>query len=112
MKFIDKKGREITLNVDESEMAIDAWHESILIGSIRFNLIEEVDCEYLLVTNMHLDQTEGYLRAGIGTEIINLAEQEFACSVAFATDDGNKRDDGSHLTGDGPAFANSFSKSN
>jgi|TARA_R110002060_G_scaffold9059_1_gene13398 hypothetical protein len=73
-----------------------------LVGGFIFNLVEMPDWDYLLVTNMHLDRKAGYLRAGIGTKIIDVAKDTFGCNVVFS------EDDGSHLTGDGPVFAQSF----
>jgi len=108
MRFKDKKDREIELVIDECEQTIDAFHKKELVGGFIFNLVEMPDWDYLLVTNMHLDKKAGYLRAGIGTKIIDVAKGTFGCNVVFSEDDGIVRDDGSHLTGDGPVFAQSF----
>lgn len=78
-----------------------------LIGSITFMHIEGADrhdYDHYLVTNMYLDGPNGsgdYKRQGIGQEIIS----NMCTPVTFHVDDGNRRDDGGHLTGDGPGFA-------
>lgn len=78
-----------------------------LIGSITFRHIEGADRhdeDRFVVTNMYLDGPNGsgdYIKQGIGQEIISRS----SIPVAFHVDDGNRRDDGGHLTGDGPEFA-------
>ncbi len=47
---------------------------------------------------------------GIGTEIIKYVKEITDSYVTFSEDDGNKKEDGSHLTGNGPAFVNSLRK--
>ncbi|MHC9419724.1 hypothetical protein ACYZX9_14130 [Sphingomonas citri] len=78
-----------------------------LIGSMTFRHIEGADRhdeDRFVVTNMYLDGPNGsgdYIKQGIGQEIIS----SMAIPVTFHVDDGNRRDDGGHLTGDGPGFA-------
>ncbi|PVX27906.1 hypothetical protein [Sphingomonas pokkalii] len=78
-----------------------------LIGSMTFRYIEGADRydeDRFVVTNMYLDGPNGsgdYIRQGIGQEIIS----SMVTPVTFHVDDGNRRDDGGHLTGDGPGFA-------
>lgn len=78
-----------------------------LIGSITFRHIEGADRhddDHYLVTNMYLDGPNGsgdYKWQGIGQEIIS----NMCVPVTFHVDDGNRRDDGGHLTGDGRGFA-------
>jgi hypothetical protein len=80
------------------------------IGSICFRNVEgagDGDDDFFLVTNMHLEgpnDSRAYLGQGIGREIISRAV-EGGTPVAFSRDDGSAREDGSHLTGLGPAFA-------
>ncbi len=78
-----------------------------LIGSITFRHIEGADRydeDHFVVINMYLDGPKGrgdYIKQGIGQEIISSSP----IPVTFHVDDGNRRDDGGHLTGDGPGFA-------
>lgn len=78
-----------------------------LIGCITFRHIEGADRHdegHFVVANMYLDGPNGsgdYLKQGIGQEIIS----SISIPVTFHVDDGNRRDDGGHLTGDGPVFA-------
>ncbi len=77
-----------------------------LIGSITFRHIEGVDHHdegHFVVTNLRLDGPNGssyYVKQGIGQEIIS----SISIAVTFHVDDGKRRDDGGHLTGDGPVF--------
>lgn len=107
-EFKDKNNRRIELAIDEYENVIEASHEGESIGAIRFNLIEDQSADHLLVTNMYLDKKPGYLRCGIGTAIIKLIKEVYCLPVVFGLADGSVSVDGSHLTGDGPAFAQSF----
>jgi len=109
-EFTDKNNRIIVLVIDDDENVIAASHEGESIGAIRFNLIEDPSADHLLVTNMYLDKKPGYLRCGIGTAIIELIKEEYCLPVIFGFADGSVSVDGSHLTGDGPAFASSFQK--
>lgn len=46
-----------------------------------------------------------FTRRRIGTAIIKWVKESTGHRVAFGQDDGFRSDDGSHLTGNGPAFA-------
>ncbi len=78
-----------------------------MIGSITFRHIEGVDRHdegHFVVTNLCLDGPNGsgyYTKQGIRLEIIS----SISIAITFHVDDGKRRDDGGHLTGDGPVFA-------
>jgi len=110
MLFTDNKGRKIELEVCEVNYTIDALHDGEKLGGFNFNYCEDPHNEYLLVTNMHLENIDGFLRAGIGSKIIEVAKSEFGMPILFRDNDGVQRDDGSHLTGDGAAFASAMQK--
>ena len=78
-----------------------------LIGSITFKHVEGADFyddDHYVVTNMYLDgpnDSGDYKRQGIGQEILSQSPYP----VTFYRHDGIQRDDGGHLTGEGPGFA-------
>jgi hypothetical protein len=98
---------EIEWTDDDTMIARTVGTPSEVIGSITFMHIEGLDDRdegHYLVTNMYLDgrnHSGEYTRQGIGREMII----EAPLPVTFHRQDGNRRDDGGHLTGDGPGFA-------
>ncbi|HDY87285.1 MAG TPA: hypothetical protein ENH82_04110 [bacterium] len=110
ISFTDKAGRAITLRLMDEYYHIAAFFVDDMIGGIHFRTIGDDDpfmqSEGLKVTNMYLDKLPDFTRCGIGTAIVELAEELSGLKVAFGHDDGSVADDGSHLTGVGPAFAN------
>lgn len=98
---------EIEWTDDDVMIARTTGFAAEKIGSITFKHIEGPDDRdegHYLVTDMYLDGPRGsglYSRQGIGREMIFQAP----LPVTFHRDDGIRRDDGGHLTGDGPAFA-------
>ena len=105
--FEDKKKRRILLKLDEFNHEVEAFYNQNLIGSFLFDeVVDHFDQVVgLLVVNMHLENIKGFTRCGIGSKIISWVEEYYGLQVAFGSDDGTRSDDGSHLTGDGPAFA-------
>jgi hypothetical protein len=52
-----------------------------------------------------LDKLDGqYLHQGIGRQILKLVWERYRMPIIAEDDDGIQKDDGSHLTGDAPAF--------
>ena len=103
----DKGDVEIEWTDDDKMIARTIGTSPEVIGSIAFTHIEGSDDRdegHYLVTNMYLDgpnESGEYTRQGIGREMIT----SVPLPVTFHRDDGNRRDDGGHLTGDGPGFA-------
>ncbi|MBB4642589.1 hypothetical protein [Rhizorhapis suberifaciens] len=103
---------EIEWTYDDEAFVRTTGSPPELIGSMTFMHIEGAghqDDDHFLVTNMYLDGPNGtgaYLKQGIGREIIRC----MSLPVTFHADDGNRQDDGGHLTGDGPAFATKMVK--
>lgn len=104
-------GRVVELQWEPDEMTVWTHGESRQrIGSIVFVPYEgdrpDGRDDYYLVVNMHLEgpgSTGTYARQGIGQEIIERVREDRP--IVFGPDDGSTRDDGSHLTGFGSAFA-------
>ena len=108
--FIDNQNRNITLQFDDSYDDIQAYCGDVHIGGILFNLVEDECSSYLKVINMYLDKVPKFKRSGIGSYIIKFVEGNLGYRVTFGSNDGSSTEDGSHLTGDGPAFARSILK--
>ncbi len=102
-EFNDKKGRTIELRMINQD--IEAFYQGQRIGGFVFNEIEEEYGFYQMVINMHLEDLPGFKHCGIGGAIVRWAEEYWGWPVVFGKDDGMQSDDGSHLTGDGPWFA-------
>jgi hypothetical protein len=74
------------------------------IGNISFCRYDE-EVSYLKLTWMYLDQDgAGWKQQGIGREILRRVKEASGLSIAAGFNDGHKQQDGSHLTGDAPAF--------
>lgn len=110
--YTTKDARVVELDWSDDEMKVwTTGEERELIGSFSFTHVEgpsgRGDDDYWHLTHMHLEgpasDPHSYERQGIGREII--AQVGADIPIVFTPDDGIRRDDGSHLTGDGPAFA-------
>jgi len=67
--------------------------------------MEDDDGGVLKLTWAYLDGLGGsYLRKGIGREIVKRMSELTGYAVEAEENDGHRQDDGSHLTGDAPAF--------
>lgn len=108
--FTDKRGRSIQINFDEDNLTCVATHNSVLLGTFRFDEADpDADSSLLLLTHCHIEEVDGYKRCGIGEQMIRLPV-EYGYSVFARNNDGIQRDDGSHLTEDAPAFIDAMIK--
>jgi hypothetical protein len=72
------------------------------IGHIE--LYELEDGSYF-INWMYLDKAgPRFLRRGIGRAALKFHKEFFGCSLCAADNDGHRRDDGGHPTGDAPRF--------
>ena len=101
----DSKGRRITLTADSFFSKVTAFYENQKIGSFDFDERDDGINYWLIVTNMHLEDMPNFVRCGIGTNIVDWVEESTGHFVDFGSNDGYKSEDGSHLTGNGPSFA-------
>lgn len=102
-------GRRVSIAYDEDEYSIEvrAVPNGERIGGLRFRCIEMDDppYSYLHLTWAYLDELDAtYLHKGIGQRCIELVLEWSGLSITASVNDGNVRSDGSHLTGDAPAF--------
>lgn len=102
--FIDKYGRDIAITFDEDLLICEAHYGGELIGTFRFidACPDEGYCR-LLLTHCHLEKLPNFKQCGIGEQML-LLPIEFGYSIFARHHDGIRRDDGSHLTEDAPAF--------
>lgn len=99
--FTMKNGKVVLIGLYEDRAVVT--FDTELVGSIEWN-IEERDrgCNIRIVL-LAIDRPE-FRHQGIGTKIFELINEHYG-KPSFSPDDGNRRDDGSHLTGMGPDFA-------
>ncbi|WP_189410902.1 hypothetical protein [Neogemmobacter tilapiae] len=101
-----KNGEVVQIAIDED----DSYEAKVFgpngekIGGMVFHLYEDYDT-YLKLTWMYLDvNNPRWKRQGIGREILLRVKAASDLPITASSNDGQRRDDGSHLTGDGPAF--------
>jgi len=77
------------------------------IGKFEFRHIEDERHEYLMLCCMFIEGWAGvFKRKGIGRNILIYAKEFYGLPIVVAPNDGIRREDGCHLTGDGPIFVN------
>lgn len=107
--YVLKDGRSVSIAYDEDEYSIEvkAVPSGKRIGGFRFRCIETdgPPYSYLHLTWAYLDKLDAtYLHKGIGQRCIELVLEWSGLCITASVNDGNVRSDGSHLTGDAPAF--------
>ena len=103
--------RSVVITVNEFDYAVtvtDAEDDSKLVGDMEFRLIEGHGHGFpdeLRLTRAYLDKSgSAYKRQGIGRRCLQLVREASELEITAAEDDGQRKDDGSHLTGDAPGF--------
>lgn len=101
-------GRTITIDVsDDSELVVKD-HKNYEIGKINFSYRDEDfpgGSSYYHITWMYLDlKDSSYLHNGIGREALTFFKEFYGLPITASDNDGLRKDDGSHLTGDAPGF--------
>lgn len=108
MKVFSTKNQKTVHVTFCDEFAQAKTADGQIIGEFHFSeRDDDVNC-WILVTNMHLEGPAGskaYVGQGIGAFIVREAEEYFGLPICFARPHGGVRNDGAHLTGSGPAFA-------
>lgn len=99
----------ITLDEDYREILVESY-DGEYIGKIELDCDHDYDPTCKIVW-MYLDGQNGrYLHKGIGREALKFLKEYSGCQIITEDDNGIKRDDGSHLTGDAPVFVNKMRK--
>ena len=102
-------GRSVIIDIDDLDydVTVAAHPSGEKIGYMKFRLIEMPldNHSYLHLTHAFLDEAgRGYVHKGIGRRCLELVRELSGLSISASDHDGQRRDDGSHLTGDAPGF--------
>lgn len=101
--FKCRNGRTVTIIIDdEDDFCTTVFDEhEVKLGQLNFR--EDDGC--LKLVWAYLDQSDpAWCRQGIGREIIRQVKEFSGYLIVASDNDGMRHDDGSHLTGDAPAF--------
>ncbi|KAB0268472.1 hypothetical protein [Microvirga brassicacearum] len=104
-QFSCRNGRTVTIAIDEDDDygASVSDEQGNPLGRLVFRLIEDGEC--LKLVWAYLDHSDrAWCRQGLGREILRRVKELSGLPVTASDNDGHTQDDGSHLTGDAPAF--------
>ena len=110
-----RDGRRVVIKIDdcgESIQVVTDEENARCIGGIELEQDEEEANIYKL-TRAYLDENSellDYTRQGIGRRSLQLHSARFQSRIWTESNDGHTRSDGSHLTGDAPAFIEQMRK--
>jgi hypothetical protein len=101
-----KNGRCVAIAIDDDTYAVTAYNaDRKKIGSLEFAEIEYETGPCLKLVWGYLDELgDEYKRQGIGRQCIKLVKERYGLPIVAEDNDGIEKSDGSHLTGDAPAF--------
>lgn len=100
--FTAKDDNDYTILIDDEGNEISVYRTGQKLGSISLDLRgEDDDWDYYHITHLALD---GCKRLGIGQHCLELHKEIFDAPITAGRSNAGQQDDGSHLTGDGPAF--------
>lgn len=103
--FVAKDGKTYVIEIDDFGEDITVLHQGQSIGTITLAQREAQDGHgtriYYHLVNLSLDKCSGL---GIGRHCLELHRQEFDAPITAENVNGPKKEDGSHLTGNGPGF--------
>lgn len=104
--FITKDGRQVEIWLDDDGEGILVKSQcGGDVGRFELSLREEYNTEYYYITWMYLDlKDSSYTKQGIGKAALEFHREVFKTPILAAENDGLKKQDGSHLTQDAPAF--------
>lgn len=102
-QFKCKNGETVRIVIADNGYVAHVFSaDNLDIGKLEF---VEYDDNVLHLVWAHLEGDEGrFVRQGIGRECLRLMSETYGMPIVVNRDDGIRRDDGSHLTGDAPAF--------
>lgn len=105
-EFVCRDGRVVSILIDEDTYeAVATVEGGERIGALAFSLIKDPSGYSLKLVHAFLEgMGGGYRRQGIGREMLRRMIEMTGMAIFAAVNDGQVQEDGSHLTGDGPAF--------
>jgi hypothetical protein len=102
-RYTCRNGEEVTIEFDDTSYtarAFDVHRQEV--GRFEF---DEHDGPVLKLVWAYLDRVDKkYKRQGIGCRILQIAKERYGMPIVAEDNDGLRKDDGSHLTGDAPGF--------
>jgi len=122
IKSIDDETRHIALNSGEIVIlrfeigSVGVYVDDYEVGRIDFRTYEVPIGQghgetFYHLTHAFIEGGEGkYKHQGIGTEAVRLFRECTGSEITFSDNDGHRKEDGSHLTGDGPTFVESLKR--
>lgn len=109
--FVAKDGQSYQITLDDFGEEISVSFNGKKLGQITLSLRDDGDerggYEWFHITHLELDNCRGI---GIGTRCLEFHRDVFQAAITAGRDDGQKPEDGSFLTGDGPAFIDAMRK--
>lgn len=100
--FTAKDNNDYTILFDDDGYEISVYKTGQKLGSISLDLRDEDgDWEHYHITHLALDGCKGI---GIGQRCLELHKENFDTPLTAGRSNAGQQNDGSHLTGDGPAF--------
>ena len=104
----DKRSVDITVDEFDYAVAVTDTEDGKLVGEMEFRLIEGPGDglgDELKLTSAYLDKSgPEYKGQGIGRRCLQLVRAASGLEITADEFDGQRQDDGSHLTGDAPGF--------
>jgi hypothetical protein len=111
-EFKCRNGKTVLIKIDEITYDVQVFTAAgEKLGGMQFRLIEGYRRDYLKLTGAFFDRLGGeYLRQGVGRECLRRVAELSGYLIAAESDDGQRKADGSHLTGDAQRFVSQMRK--
>jgi hypothetical protein len=92
--------------IDDSNYTVTVYDSDRQeIGALNCKEIDDERHSYLKLVWAFLDKSgNGFTRRGIGRQCLLIVKERYGLPIVAEENNGIKKDDGSHLTGDAPAF--------
>lgn len=113
MEFNCKNGQSVWIEVDENfdYFTIVKNDLGTEVGRLEFRIIDDEYESYLKLCWAYMDlKDEQFKFQGIGRECLRLVKEVSGLPIVTSDHDGQQQNDGSHLTGDAPAFVERMRK--
>ncbi len=103
-----QNGKRITIDVSDDSHILITDENNDEIGKFELSYKDNgmhYSQDNYYITWMYLDlKNSEYTHQGIGRQALILFKENYGLPITAASNDGIRRDDGSHLTGDAPGF--------
>ncbi|MBI5886814.1 MAG: hypothetical protein HZB85_09585 [Deltaproteobacteria bacterium] len=96
----------VIIEIDDCSYAVSVFDlDYNKVGCFKFKEVDVNTGSVLKLTWCYLNLVnEQYKRQGIGRHIIKLIKERYGLPIVAEDNDGIRKEDGSHLTGDAPMF--------